>query len=267
MSVLHIENVHASVEDTPILKGLSLTVRAGEVHAIMGPNGSGKSTLASVAMGHPAFEVTEGKLELDGEDLAEMDPEERALAGLFLAFQYPVAIPGVSVANFLKKAMDARHGGKAPAGPFLKALKENMQYLEMQKGFQNRGLNEGFSGGEKKRMEILQMLMMKPKIAIMDETDSGLDVDALQVVSKGVNKLRGPDLGLLIITHYERILNYIEPTHLHILMEGRIVKSGGRELVKRVEAEGYDWAREEAGLNGTGDSADVAEPAPVGVGA
>lgn len=247
MNGLKIEHLHAEIEDNEILKGLNLTVPRGEVHAIMGPNGSGKSTLASVSMGHPAYEVTGGSISLDGEDLLELDPDERARAGLFLAFQYPVAIPGVSVAKFLKTAADARHPeGKAPAREFIADLKENMAYLEMQAGFQNRGLNEGFSGGEKKRMEILQMLMLKPSFAIMDETDSGLDVDALQVVAKGVNKLRGPDLGLLVITHYERILNLIEPDRLHILMDGQIVHSGGHEVMKRVEAEGYDWVREEA---------------------
>jgi len=249
MNGLSIKDLHAEIDETAILKGLSLEVPRGEVHAIMGPNGSGKSTLASVAMGHPAFEVSKGSIALDGEDLLELDPDERARLGLFLAFQYPVAIPGVSVAKFLKTAADAHHpDGKAPAREFIAALKENMGFLEMKSGFQNRGLNEGFSGGEKKRMEILQMLMLKPSFAIMDETDSGLDVDALQVVAKGVNKLRGPELGLLVITHYERILNLIEPDRLHILMDGQIVHSGGQEVMKRVEAEGYDWVREEAGL-------------------
>lgn len=246
MSTLEIKNLHAKIEETPILKGLNLTIKAGETHAIMGPNGSGKSTLASVVMGHPAYEVTDGQILLDGEDVLEMDPDERSRAGLFLAFQYPVAVPGVNSAKFLKTAMDARHpDGKAPTREFINELKQNMAFLEMDSGFQNRGLNEGFSGGEKKRMEILQMLTLKPSIAIMDETDSGLDVDALQVVSKGVNKIKGPDLGLLVITHYERILKQIEPDFLHILMDGQIVKSGGTEIMQRVEAEGYDWVRGE----------------------
>jgi len=249
MSSLKIENLHVAIEDIKILNGVNLEINQGEVHALMGPNGSGKSTLSSVIMGHPDYEVTEGDILLDGESILEMDPDERARAGVFLCFQYPVAIPGVSISNFLKKAVDARHPeGKAPSGPFLKEMRENMAYLDMDKRFANRGLNEGFSGGEKKRMEILQMMMFKPSIAIMDETDSGLDIDALQVVSKGVNKLRGPELGLLVITHYERILKYIEPDHLHILLEGRVVMSGGPELVKELEDKGYDWVRSEAGV-------------------
>ncbi len=246
MSYLQIKNLHARTGDIEILKGVNLEINKGEVHALMGPNGSGKSTLSSVIMGHPDYEVTEGDILLNGESILEMDPDERALAGLFLCFQYPVAIPGVSISNFMKKAVDARHPeGKAPAGPFLKEMRENMEYLDMDKAFANRGLNEGFSGGEKKRMEILQMMMFKPSIAIMDETDSGLDIDALQVVAKGVNKMRGPDLGLLVITHYERILTYINPQFLHILMEGKIVMSGGPELVKTLEEKGYDWVREQ----------------------
>lgn len=246
MPYLEIKNLHASIGDIQILKGVNLEINKGEVHALMGPNGSGKSTLSSVIMGHPDYEVTEGDILLNGESILEMDPDVRALAGLFLCFQYPVAIPGVSISNFMKKAVDARHpDGKAPAGPFLKEMREMMAYLDMDKSFANRGLNEGFSGGEKKRMEILQMMMFKPSIAIMDETDSGLDIDALQVVSKGVNKLRGPDLGLLVITHYERILTYIEPEFLHVLMEGKIVMSGGPELVKKLEENGYDWVREQ----------------------
>jgi Fe-S cluster assembly ATP-binding protein len=247
MPHLEIKNLHARTGDIDILKGVNLEINKGEVHALMGPNGSGKSTLSSVIMGHPDYEVTEGDILLDGESILEMDPDERAQSGLFLCFQYPVAIPGVSISNFLKKAVDARHPeGKAPAGPFLKEMRENMSYLDMDPSFTNRGLNEGFSGGEKKRMEILQMMMFKPSMAIMDETDSGLDIDALQVVAKGVNKLRGPDLGLLVITHYERILTYIEPEHLHILMQGRVVMSGGPDLVKQLEEKGYDWVREQA---------------------
>jgi Fe-S cluster assembly ATP-binding protein len=246
MAYLEIKNLHACIGDIQILKGVNLEINKGEVHALMGPNGSGKSTLSSVIMGHPDYDITEGDILLNGESILEMDPDERALAGLFLCFQYPVAIPGVSISNFMKKAVDARHPeGKTPAGPFLKEMRENMAYLDMDKSFANRGLNEGFSGGEKKRMEILQMMMFKPGIAIMDETDSGLDIDALQVVSKGVNKMRGPDLGLLVITHYERILTYIQPEFLHVLMEGKIVMSGGPELVKQLEEKGYDWVREQ----------------------
>ncbi|MCC5847585.1 MAG: Fe-S cluster assembly ATPase SufC [Verrucomicrobia bacterium] len=246
MADLEIKNLHAEIDGISILKGVNLEINKGEVHALMGPNGSGKSTLSSVIMGHPDYEVTEGDIVLDGESILEMDPEERAKAGLFLCFQYPVAVPGVSISNFLKKAMDARHPeGKAPAGPFLKEMRENMAFLEMEPAFANRGLNEGFSGGEKKRMEILQMMMFKPGMVIMDETDSGLDIDALQIVAKGVNKMRGADMGLLVITHYERILTHIAPDRLHILMDGRVVMSGGPELVTKLEEKGYDWVREE----------------------
>lgn len=245
MADLEIKNLHARIGEVDILKGVNLEINRGEVHALMGPNGSGKSTLSSVIMGHPDYEVTEGDILLHGESVLEMDPEERAKAGLFLCFQYPVAVPGVSISNFLKKAMDARHpDGKAPAAPFLKEMRENMSFLEMDPSFANRGLNEGFSGGEKKRMEILQMMMFKPSMVIMDETDSGLDIDALRIVSKGVNKLKDDRMGLLVITHYERILTHIHPDHLHILMEGRVVLSGGPELVKKLEEKGYDWVRE-----------------------
>ncbi len=240
-----IVNLQASVEDKPILKGMNLTIRKGEVHALMGPNGSGKSTLANVVMGHPAYETTGGEVLFKGENMLDMDPEKRARLGLFLAFQYPVAIPGVTVANFLKTAHDAVSGeNKMKATAFLKQLREDMAYLEMDPAFINRYLNDGFSGGEKKRMEILQMLTLKPEFAIMDETDSGLDIDALRVVSKGVNRLVGPDFGLLVITHYERILQYIKPDHLHIVLDGQIVLSGGPELVKELEEKGYDWVRE-----------------------
>lgn len=249
MADLEIKNLHARIGEVDILKGVNLEINRGEVHALMGPNGSGKSTLSSVIMGHPDYEVTEGDILLHGESVLEMDPEERAKAGLFLCFQYPVAVPGVSISNFLKKAMDARHpDGKAPAAPFLKEMRENMAFLEMDPSFANRGLNEGFSGGEKKRMEILQMMMFKPSLVIMDETDSGLDIDALRIVSKGVNKLKDDKMGLLVITHYERILTHIYPDHLHILMEGRVVLSGGPELVKKLEEKGYDWVREQAQL-------------------
>jgi len=247
MSELKIVNLHAEIDGVKILKGVDLTLREGEVHALMGPNGSGKSTLSSVIMGHPAYEVTEGQIFFNGEDILELDPDERALMGLFLCFQYPVGIPGVSVSKFLKSAADARVEGEgtANASEFLKNLRANMEYLEMERDFANRDLNDGFSGGEKKRMEILQMLMLQPSIAVLDETDSGLDVDALQVVSQGVNKMVGPNFGALVITHYERILNYIKPSTLHIMVDGRIVLSGGPDLVKRVENEGYEWVRNE----------------------
>lgn len=243
-----IKNLHAEIEGTPILKGVDLLINAGETHALMGPNGSGKSTLASVIMGHPAYEVTEGEIRFLGENILDMDPEERAVLGLFLAFQYPVAIPGVTVAKFLKSAHDAVKGdGTVKAAAFLKKLRADMEYLEISKEFINRYLNDGFSGGEKKRMEILQMLTLEPKIAIMDETDSGLDIDALRIVSKGVNRMVRPDFGLLVITHYERILTYIKPTFLHILMDGKIVFTGGPETVKELEEKGYDWVRENYG--------------------
>ncbi len=243
-----IKDLHAATEGKPILKGVNLSMVKGETHALMGPNGSGKSTLANVIMGHPAYEVTAGKIIFEGQNVLEMEPEERAQAGIFLAFQYPVAIPGVSVAKFLKSAHDATHGKKKlnPAA-FLKQLREHIKYLEVDDAFINRYLNDGFSGGEKKRMEILQMLTLQPRFAVMDETDSGLDIDALKVVSKGVNKLTGPDFGLLVITHYERILRYIHPDHLHILIDGQVAQSGGPELVKKLEEEGYDWVREEFG--------------------
>jgi Fe-S cluster assembly ATP-binding protein len=243
-----IKNLCASVDGKPILKGVNLIVNRGETHALMGPNGSGKSTLANVIMGHPAYEATEGEILFKGQNIMELAVEERARLGLFLAFQYPVAIPGVTAAKFLKTALDSIKGAQKPKpAEFLKNLRENMAYLEMNESFLNRFLNDGFSGGEKKRMEILQMLMIKPAIAVMDETDSGLDIDALKVVAKGVNKLVGPDLGLLVITHYERLLTYIKPSHLHILMDGKIVLSGGPELVKELELKGYDWVREKFG--------------------
>lgn len=243
-----IRNLHAKTEDKPILKGVNLKIGLGETHALMGPNGSGKSTLANVVMGHPAYEVTEGEVLLRGQNILDMEADERARLGVFLAFQYPVAIPGVSVAKFLKSAADARFGeGQVKTAAFLKELRDNLKFLEMNEAFLNRFLNDGFSGGEKKRMEILQMLMLKPSLAVMDETDSGLDIDALQVVAKGVNRLVGPQFGLLVITHYERLLNYIKPDHLHVLMDGQIAMSGGPELVKEVEKRGYDWIREKFG--------------------
>ena len=243
-----IKDLYARCEAKEILKGLNLTIQAGETHALMGPNGSGKSTLSNVIMGHPAYEVTAGEILFQGQNVVELDPEERARLGLFLAFQYPVAIPGVSVVKLLKSALDARAGDqKVSTSAYLKELKENLAYLEMDPVFLNRFLNEGFSGGEKKRMEILQMLMLKPAMAIMDETDSGLDIDALRIVSKGVNKLVHPGFGLLVITHYERILRYIKPSHIHVLIDGRIAYSGGPDLVKELETKGYDWVREQFG--------------------
>ncbi len=247
-TLFEIRDLQARVADKPILKGVNLTIKAGETHAMMGPNGSGKSTLANVIMGHPAYEVTGGEVLFKGQNILGMEPDERARLGVFLAFQYPVAIPGVSAAKFLKSAADARFGqGNVKAAAFLKELRENMKFLEMNQSFLNRFLNDGFSGGEKKRMEILQMLTLKPAFAVMDETDSGLDIDALRIVSSGVNRLAGGDLGLLVITHYERILTQIKPDHLHVLMDGQIALSGGPELVKEVESRGYDWIREQFG--------------------
>ena len=248
MSDFEIKNLCAKTGDKPILKGVNLQINKGEVHALMGPNGSGKSTLSNVIMGHPAYDVTEGEILFKGQNILELDPEDRARLGVFLAFQYPLAIPGVSTAKFLKSASDAILGDKKlSTAAFLKELRENMAFLEMDPSFVNRYLNEGFSGGEKKRMEILQMLALKPQIAIMDETDSGLDIDALRIVSKGVNRLIGPEFGLLVITHYERILKYIKPDHLHVLIDGKIAMSGGPEVVKELEVKGYDWVREKFG--------------------
>jgi Fe-S cluster assembly ATP-binding protein len=256
---LSIKNLHVSVEGQEILKGLDLEINKGEIHAIMGPNGSGKSTLANALMGHPAYEVTEGEIWFKGQNIVEVTPDERARLGLFLAFQYPSSIPGVSVANFLRTAMNARRGdakagsnGKSPGGgislrEFRKELKEKMALLKMDFGFAQRYVNEGFSGGEKKRMEILQMAMLGPEIAVLDETDSGLDIDALRIVSEGVNELMSPNLGVLVITHYQRILNYIKPQYVHILVAGRIVMSGGPDLALELEERGYDWVRETEG--------------------
>jgi Fe-S cluster assembly ATP-binding protein len=250
MSELEIRNLHVSIEDKEILKGLNLTVRQGEVHAIMGPNGTGKSTLAYALMGHPSYEVTEGEIVYKGQNILEMEPDERARHGFFLAFQYPVSIPGVTVANFLRTAINSRRRAENPEDKgiaipeFRKLVKERMEHLRMDPSFAGRYLNEGFSGGEKKRAEILQMAILKPEIAILDETDSGLDIDALRIVAEGVNALRGPDLGALVITHYQRILNYIKPDYVHIMMSGRIVESGGAELALHLEEQGYDWVRE-----------------------
>lgn len=251
---LEIKNLHCEVEGAEILRGVDLTVKGGEVHAIMGPNGSGKSTLAFTLSGHPRYEVTEGSALLNGEDLLEMEPDERARKGLFLAFQYPAVIPGVSVANFLRTAVNAvrGEGNELPVMEFSKRLREKMAMLEMDPSFAGRYLNDGFSGGEKKRNEILQMAMLEPKIAVLDETDSGLDIDALRIVSDGVNKLRGPNLGVIIITHYQRILRYIQPDYVHVLVKGRIVKSGGKELAEQLEEKGYDWILQEVKDEGVG---------------
>ena len=258
MTTLEIKNLHARIEEREILKGVNLTVNSGEIHAMMGPNGSGKSTLAYVLMGHPNYEVTEGEILLDGENILEMEPDERAHAGLFLAFQYPTAIPGVNVANFLRLSVNAvkkaryqrEHGEEAefkapPVAEFRKRLVEKMNILKMDRTFMARYLNEGFSGGEKKRMEILQLAMLEPKIAVMDETDSGLDIDALRVVADGVNAQLSEELGVLVITHYQRLLNYIKPHFVHVMLNGRIVVEGGPELALTLEEKGYDWVRAE----------------------
>jgi len=236
-----IQNLQVSIEDRQILKGVNLVVRKGEVHALMGPNGSGKSTLANAILGHPKYIVTGGKILMKGEDILEMETDERARKGLFLAFQYPCEVPGVRQSNFLRLACNARHGRDMDVTDFYSKLEEKMKVLDIDEKFMKRYLNEGFSGGEKKRNEILQMMMLEPEFAIMDETDSGLDIDALKVVSRGVNELRGPGLGILIITHYERILRYINPDFVHIMVDGKIVKSGGSDLAGHLEEHGYDW--------------------------
>jgi Fe-S cluster assembly ATP-binding protein len=250
MSQLEIRNLHVGIEDKEILKGLSLTIKQGEIHAVMGPNGTGKSTLAYTLMGHPNYVVTEGEILFKGQNILELEPDERSRLGMFLAFQYPVAIPGVTVANFLRSAINARRRAANPEDKgmpipeFRKMLKEKMEMLKMDHSFAGRYLNEGFSGGEKKRAEILQLATLKPEIAILDETDSGLDIDALRVVSEGVNALSGPDLGVLVITHYQRLLNYIKPHFVHVMLDGRIVESGGPDLALHLEEQGYDWVRE-----------------------
>lgn len=250
--MLNIKNLHAAVEGNAILKGINLNVKAGEVHAIMGPNGSGKSSLASVLAGREAYEVTDGSVEFEGKDLLDMSPEVRAREGVFLAFQYPVEIPGVSNINFLKTAVNeirAYHGQPSmPAKAFLDMLKSKQKLMEFDANLMNRSLNEGFSGGEKKRNDIFQMAMLEPKLAIMDETDSGLDIDALRVVSAGVNKLRSKDNAFIIITHYQRLLEYIVPDFVHVLYNGRIVKSGTKELALELEEKGYDWLKEDIRL-------------------
>ncbi|MGH7962073.1 MAG: Fe-S cluster assembly ATPase SufC [Candidatus Binatia bacterium] len=248
--MLEIKNLHATVDNKEILRGINLTVNPGEVHAVMGPNGSGKSTLAHVLAGREGYEITAGEVLYEGKDLLQMPPEERAREGIFLAFQYPVEIPGVSTTYFLKAGLNAvrKHQGleELDAMDFLTLLKEKMRLVEMDQSLLNRPLNEGFSGGEKKRNEILQMAVLNPKLAVLDETDSGLDIDALRVVAGGVNALRSSDRAMIVITHYQRLLNYIVPDYVHVLSEGRIVKSGGKALALELEAKGYDWIKEEA---------------------
>ncbi len=247
--MLQIKEVYASVEEKDILKGISLSVNAGEVHAIMGPNGAGKSTLASIIAGKEEFELTKGEITIDGEDITELDAEERAHKGVFLSFQYPVEIPGVSVTNFIKTAINENRKAKGledmPASEMLKKIKEKADLLEIDRKFLSRSLNVGFSGGEKKRNEIFQMAMLEPKLAILDETDSGLDIDALKVVANGVNKLKSKDNAVIVITHYQRLLDYIVPDFVHVIMDGKIVKSGTKQLAYELEEKGYDWIKEE----------------------
>ena len=249
MSELEIKNLHVSVDDKEILKGLDLTVEKGRVHALMGPNGSGKSTLANVIMGHPELEVTEGSISFNGEDITEADPDERAQLGLFMAFQYPVAIPGVAVSKYLRMILNAQREarGEQPLKikEFAAQAREAMDLANIPQDFSSRYLNDGFSGGEKKRMELLQLALLKPQIAVLDETDSGLDIDALRTVADGINKFTGPDMGALVITHYQRLLHMVQPDVVHVMYDGRIVKEGGKELVDQLEAEGYGWIKEE----------------------
>jgi Fe-S cluster assembly ATP-binding protein len=251
MADLEIRNLHVSAEDKQILKGLDLEVSKGEIHALMGPNGSGKSTLANVIMGHPGLEVTEGTIHFKGEDVTEADPEERSRMGLFMAFQYPVAIPGVTVAKYLRMTVNAHREARGEPEIKLKDFRKEteaaMELVNIPREFSSRYLNDGFSGGEKKRMEVLQLAMLRPQMAVLDETDSGLDIDALRVVAEGVNRFAGPDMGALIITHYQRILHLIEPSRVHVMFDGRIVKEGGAELVTELEDKGYGWIAEEVG--------------------
>jgi Fe-S cluster assembly ATP-binding protein len=249
MADLEIRNLHVSAEGKQILKGLDLEVSAGQIHALMGPNGSGKSTLANAIMGHPALEVTEGEIRLRGEEITESAPEDRALGGLFMAFQYPVAIPGVTVAKYLRMAVNAQREARGESEIKLKDFRKQteaaMELMDIPREFSSRYLNDGFSGGEKKRMEILQLAMLRPQLAVLDETDSGLDIDALRTVAEGVSKVAGPEMGVLIITHYQRILHLVEPDFVHVMYDGRIVKQGGPELVGLLEERGYGWIREE----------------------
>ncbi|HYE57914.1 MAG TPA: Fe-S cluster assembly ATPase SufC [Rhodothermales bacterium] len=250
MPLLEIKNLHASIDGREILKGLDLTVNAGEVHAIMGPNGSGKSTLASVLAGREDYEVTEGEVRFEGQDLLALQADERAREGVFLAFQYPVELPGVSMVNFLRQSLNAVRGHRGEpelsAGAFLKTMREKAAMVELNADLTKRAVNEGFSGGEKKRNEIFQMALLEPRLAVLDETDSGLDIDALRIVSEGVNALRSPDRAFIVITHYQRLLNYIVPDVVHVLVDGRIVRTGGRDLALELEDRGYDWIRDHA---------------------
>ena len=250
MSTLEIKGLHVEIEGKEILKGVDLTINTNEIHAIMGPNGTGKSTLAQAIMGHPRYEVTAGTITLDGEDVLEMEVDERARAGIFLGMQYPSEVTGVTNADFLRSSMNAKRGegNEIPLMGFIRELDAKMETLEMDEDMATRYLNEGFSGGEKKRNEILQLMMLKPKFAVLDEIDSGLDIDALKVVAKGVNELRGEDFGCLIITHYQRLLDYITPDHVHVMIQGKVVQSGGAELAHKLEAQGYDWIHEELGI-------------------
>ncbi|MBD8007487.1 Fe-S cluster assembly ATPase SufC [Bacillus norwichensis] len=249
-STLTIKDLNVSIDNKEILKGVNININGGEVHAVMGPNGTGKSTLSASIMGHPRYTVTSGSITLDGQDVLDMEVDERARAGLFAAMQYPSEISGVTNAEFLRTAINARReeGKEISLMKFIKQMDKEMELLEMDPNMAQRYLNEGFSGGEKKRNEILQLLMLKPKFAILDEIDSGLDIDALKIVSKGINEMRGSDFGCLVITHYQRLLNYITPDFVHVMMQGRIVKSGGPELAQRLEAEGYDWVKDELGI-------------------
>ena len=253
MATLEIKDLHVEIDGKEILKGVNLTINTNEVHAIMGPNGTGKSTLASAIMGHPKYEVTQGEVLLDGENVLEMEVDERAQAGLFLAMQYPSEIAGVTNADFLRSAINARReeGDEISLMKFIRELDKTMEFLEMPEEMAQRYLNEGFSGGEKKRNEILQMMMIKPTFGILDEIDSGLDIDALKVVSKGINEMRGEGFGCLMITHYQRLLNYITPDYVHVMMQGKVVKSGGQELAQKLEAEGYEWIKAELGIDNT----------------
>ena len=247
MSAIEIKDLHVNIGDKPIVKGLSLTINQGEVHAIMGPNGTGKSTLSKAIAGHPDYTITSGDVLIEGKSILDKEPDERARLGLFLAFQYPSDIPGVTIANFMRAALQARlgEGEEIDASGYYKQLYAQMDALKIDRKFTSRAVNDGFSGGEKKRCEILQMAMLKPKFALMDETDSGLDIDALRIVSEGVNLLRGPNLGVLLITHYQRLLNYIVPDFVHVMYDGRIVKSGDKSLALELEAKGYDWVKTE----------------------
>ena len=243
--LLKIEDLHASIENKPILKGINLTIHRGEVHAIMGPNGSGKSTLSNVLMGHPKYKVTQGKVWFKGEDLLTLSVDARARKGLFLGFQYPLSIPGVPVSKFLRMSLQAVRGKEVPIIEFRNSFKQKMELLGIGDSFTGRYINEGFSGGEKKRHEILQLALLEPDMAILDETDSGLDIDALKIVSNGIEKTRSPQRGILLITHYQRILNYVQPDFIHVLANGRIIKSGGKELATELESKGYDWVLKE----------------------